>query len=85
MKKKSASYRWLFVTYIYTSSVNKALKSGLVKSKTEYAMHLWLVYHHNFLQYKRFEEGNNINYGFSWTDTPQGRDFWLRIWGTEIG
>jgi hypothetical protein len=68
------SYRWLFKTRLYKNSVDYAIKRGMVKTKTEYATQLWLVY----LSEEAFSyNARTPNEAFSWMRSPQGYEFWL--------
>ena len=69
------SYRWLFKTHVYKSSVDAALRTGLVKTRTEYAVQLWLAY----LSASTFQPNRSILGSFSWMSAPQGSNFWSTI------
>lgn len=74
-ESRRESYRWLFKTHVYKSSVDAALRTGLVKTKTEYAVQLWLAY----LKASTFQPDRGIMASFNWMSAPQGSDFWAII------
>lgn len=78
---RDKSYHWVFKTPLYKHTVDAAIKSGCVKTKTEYAVQLWLAYlHHSKEQTSWFrEEADNVDYGIGWGNSPQGAIFWHSI------
>lgn len=84
MTDRNKSYRWVFKTPLYKHTVDAAIRSGRVKTKTEYAMQLWLAYlHHSREQTGWFrEEAIDVNEGIGWGNSPQGASFWqsINVW-----
>lgn len=76
MTDRRKSYRWLFQTNVYKSSVDKAIRVGAVKTKTEYAMQLWFAYLNRSW---KFEEHEGLMWAFKWSESPQGHNYWSKI------
>lgn len=72
------SYRWLFKTRLYKSTVDRAIAIGLVKTKTEYATQLWLVY----LSGTCFVyNARTVIEAIDWSSSPQGFRYWETLHG----
>ncbi len=78
MTDRNKSYHWIFRTSLYKHTVHAAIKSGCVKTKTEYAMQLWLTYLNNPSDFK--EEARSVMAGFTWRMTPQGHKYWEALY-----
>lgn len=79
MTDRNKSYHWIFQTSLYRNTVHSAIKSGIVKTKTEYAMQLWLAYLNNPSDFR--EEARSVMAGFTWNKTPQGLKYWQLLYG----
>jgi hypothetical protein len=77
MTDRNKSYHWIFRTSLYQNTVDAAIKSGRVKTKTEYAVQLWLAYLKPECNFR--DNAISVMCGFSWVDTPQGASFWQSI------